>query len=88
MSKALPAFLDFHSKDKRRSASYRLAEDHTDLPDGVRRLHKGPIYRLERRVRTRRGFNTIIHTLTTFTSTKLKAHTMAANWVKIATKDR
>ena len=90
MSKALPTTQDFTSKDNRRYASYALigTTDDMNLPDGVRGTHRGPIYRLERLVRTRRGFGTIIHTLVTFTKTKLKAHKMAAQWVRITTKDR
>ena len=89
MSKALPAQRDFTSKDKRRYARYEPAGlNDVNLPEGVRGAHRGPIYRLERQVRTRRGFGTIIHTLTTFTATKAKAHKSAALWVKIRTKGR
>ena len=88
MPKALPQSFDITSKDKRRSASYTLAIDDVAVPEGVRGTHRGPIYRLERQVRTRRGFGTIIHTLTTFTSQKAKAHKMAVQWTKIKTRTR
>jgi hypothetical protein len=88
MSKALPATREFTSKDNRRHSRYMPLKDlspHT--PPGLEQ-HKGPLYQVKRTVRTRRGFGTIIHTLTTFTNTRLKAHKLAANWVKIQTRDR
>jgi hypothetical protein len=89
MSKALPTRKDVFSKDGRRYAGYAPATaGDANLPTGVRGTYKGPIYRLERQVRTRRGFGTLVHVIVSFTRTKAKAHQMAAGWVKIATKDR
>jgi len=39
-------------------------------------------YRVIRTVRTRRGLGTIIHTLTTFTANKKRAHRLASTWAK------
>lgn len=79
---ALPNTREFKSADGRRIAVY---EPHVmDLGRGK------PVaaYRVIRTVRARRGFGTIIHSLTTFTSSKKKAHAMAVRWSKMTTEDR
>lgn len=76
----IPDKRSLRSKDGRRVASYGRA------PEG---WGGRPIaYRLVRTARTRRGFGTIIHTITTFTPTKEKAAQSAAHWVNVTTKDR
>jgi hypothetical protein len=80
--------LTFKSTDARRVATYEPAGTPPGtVPPGLEHYRK-PIYRLLRTVRTRRGFGTIIHTLTTFTTNKAQAHKSAAHWVKIRTKER
>lgn len=88
MSKALPPRQAFASKDTRRVAMYYPLGDFAgETPEKVK-AHTGPVYVLDRTVRTRRGFGTILHSLVTFTTRKSVAHTMASNWVKVQTKDR
>lgn len=73
---------EFTSPDRRRIASY---EPHTmDLGNGT----PVPAYRVVRSVRARRGFGTIIHTLTTFVRNKKQAHKTAYRWSKLTTEDR
>lgn len=47
-----------------------------------------PAYRVIRTVRTRRGFGTIVHTLTTFVRSKKQAQRHIAQWVRIKTERR
>lgn len=78
----LPARRELKSPDFRRIASY---EPHTmDRGNGTPTF----AYRVVRSVRTRRGFGTIIHTLTTFVKNKKKAHALASRWVRVKTEDR
>lgn len=72
----------FKSADKRRVACYEPAwYPPRTVPPGLER-YKGSIYRLYRTVRTRRGFGTIVHSITTFVPNKKQAHKSAARWVK------
>ena len=78
----IPHRRELKSADFRRIGSF---EPHTmDVGNGK------PVaaYRVIRTVRRRRGFGTIIHTLTTFVSSRKKAQRLIANWVKLTTKDR
>lgn len=77
----LPDKRELHSKDKRRVATY---EPHIVESAG----QAVSAYRLIRLVRKRRGFGTVIHTLTTFVRNKKDAQKSAAHWVSITTKDR
>lgn len=73
---------ELRSVDNRRIASY---EPHTmDSGDG----RATPAYRVIRTVRTRRGFGTIIHTLTTFVRNKKQANALIARWVRMKTESR
>lgn len=89
-SKALPTARTFRSKDTKRNAAYFPlvdVEGDDTVPPAVK-AHRGPVYIVTRTVRTRRGFGTIIHTLTTFVNTKQKAHKMAVVWTSVQTRDR
>lgn len=78
----IPHKRELTSKDRRRIASF---EPHTmDTGNGK----PVPAYRIIRTVRTRRGFGTIIHTLTTFVKNKKRANRLAAQWVKLPTEVR
>lgn len=79
MSKAIPTEFTIRSKDQRRIASYRPVDKTMGVPPGLE--NKPVLYRLVRTVRTRRGFGTIIHTLTTFKSNKKAVHGSAVHWV-------
>lgn len=75
----LPSKRVFVSPDRRRLGSY---EPHVmDTGSGK----PTSAYRVVRTVRTRKGFGTIIHTLTTFVHNKKRAHAMAARWVRVNT---
>lgn len=76
-----PATFSLESPDYRRHANYAPVSPDDALPPGLRH-QTTPIYRLIRTVRARRGFGTIIHTLTTFTRNKKAAHKSAVHWVK------
>lgn len=78
----LPDRRELKSPDNRRIASY---EPHT-LDNGSGK----PVaaYRVIRTVRTRRGFGTIIHTLTTFVRDKKAAQRHIAQWVRLKTERR
>lgn len=78
---ALPTTKELKSKDNRRIATYSPTV--VDVAGA-----QVEAYRLIRTVRRRRGFGTIIHTLTTFVRSKKAAHKSAAHWVKLTTKDR
>lgn len=72
----------FKSEDNRRVSTYEPAQTHGGaVPPGLQDYPRS-IYRVIRTVRTRKGFGTIIHTLTTFVPNKKKAHRMAALWVQ------
>lgn len=78
----LPNRKELTSADSRRIASY---EPHTmDVGNGTPRA----VYRVIRTVRTRRGFGTIIHTLTTFVRDKKAAQRHIAQWVRLKTERR
>ena len=86
MSKALPSSREYRSTDGKRRAGYSPLTEMTAI-EGPK-VRKGPVYVLQRVVRTRRGFGTIIHKLITFTPTKDAAHKSAVAWVRVTTKDR
>lgn len=70
------------SPDNRRVAEF---QPHTmDLGNGT----PAPAYRLMRTVRTRRGFGTTIHSITTFVRSKKRAQQLASAWVKARTDER
>lgn len=76
----LPETRQLTSKDNRRVAVYKR------MPEGW--SGRRTAYRLIRTVRRRRGFGTIIHTITTFAPSKEAAAKSAAHWVRVQTKDR
>jgi len=79
MSLKLPESADYVSPDNRLVARY------APVPKGWRPagLQKRPIvYRVMRTMRTRRGFGTIIHTLTTFTPNRKAAAGLVRRWME------
>lgn len=77
---ALPVRRELVSADNKRRASY---EPHTmDLGNG----RPTPAHRLIRTIRTRRGFGTVIHSITTFTPNRKHADKLARAWVRPTTR--
>lgn len=77
----LPSKRELKSANNRRIASF---EPHTmDLAG-----KPFAAYRVIRSVRTRKGFGTIVHTLTTFVRSRKQAQKHIAQWVKITTEGR
>ena len=75
----LPDKKELHSKDRRRTASYEPYI--MDLANGK----PTPAYRVIRTVRRRRGFGTVLNTITTFVRDKKTANRHLAHWVRMTT---
>lgn len=78
----LPDHKELKSPDLRRIASYEPYV--LDLGNGKAQA----AYRVIRTVRKRRGFGTIVHTLTTFVRDKKSANKHLAHWVRMKTERR